>query len=397
MHMEMSQSHHMAYLYNYIRKPYKTQERVHQILNEQYTNKPDGLSGNEDCGQMSAWYVLSAMGFYAVTPGLDYYAIGTPIFDEVTINLENGKQFKILANKVSGENKYIQSATLNGRELGLAVLGHQQILDGGELVFEMGAAPNKEWGVEMPVTFIDKKDEIVPVPFFTTASLTFKDKMEVGLSSVIKDAEIFYKTDAEFIKYELPFEINETLEIEAYTIINDKKSFTVKANYKKIIGDRSIEILSEYDNQYNAGGDKALIDNLKGSVNFRTGFWQGYYGKDVEVIIDLGKWQPIKKISIGALQDIKSWIWFPNEIELGVASSWNPKRPRIGFKELGSIKNEFPDNQYGAYTKEFVRTMNSPVNCRYLKIKVKNYGVCPSWHLGKGGDTWLFLDEITVE
>ena len=84
-------SHHMSYLYNYVGKPYKTLKIVRQIMDEQYTSFPDGLSGNEDCGQMSAWYVLSAMGFYSVTPGLDYYTIGTPLFEKATLNLENGK------------------------------------------------------------------------------------------------------------------------------------------------------------------------------------------------------------------------------------------------------------------------------------------------------------------
>ena len=88
-------SHHMAYLYNYIGAPHKTQKIVRQIMDEQYTSLPNGLSGNEDCGQMSAWYVLSAMGFYSVTPGLDYYAIGTPIIEKATLSLENGNKFTI--------------------------------------------------------------------------------------------------------------------------------------------------------------------------------------------------------------------------------------------------------------------------------------------------------------
>ncbi len=107
-------SHHMAYLYNYVGQPWKTQKRVRQIMDELYTEKPDGLCGNEDCGQMSAWYVLSAMGFYPVTPGDPIYAIGSPLFEEITINLENGNNFTIKANNNSPENIYIQSATLNG-------------------------------------------------------------------------------------------------------------------------------------------------------------------------------------------------------------------------------------------------------------------------------------------
>ena len=105
-------SHHMAYLYNYIGKPWKTQERIHQILNEQYSNQPDGLSGNEDCGQMSAWYVLSSMGFYSVTPGLNYYSIGKPHFSKATINLENGNKFKIIANHLSDEQSVIYKVQL---------------------------------------------------------------------------------------------------------------------------------------------------------------------------------------------------------------------------------------------------------------------------------------------
>ncbi len=386
-------SHHMAYLYNYIGKPYKTQERVHQILNEQYTTQPDGLSGNEDCGQMSAWYVLSAMGIYAVTPGLDYYTIGTPQFDEVSINLENGKQFKVVANNISDENKYIQSATLNGDDFDQSYLKHEDIVNGDELIFEMTNVPNKKWGAEnKPVSAIEKGYEITPVPYFTTSSQTFEETIDVELKNVVEGAEIFYKIEGEFLKYEKPFTINETSTIEAYGLLNGKKSFIVSASYKKIIGGRSIELLSEYDNQYNAGGDKALIDYMKGSTNFRTGFWQGYYGKDVEVIVDLGKQTKFSKISVGALQDIKSWIFYPTEVEFWVAGSKNGH-----YKECGTVVNDFPDNEYGAFTKEFVRQFNYPIQSRFIKIKVKNYGVCPDWHLGKGGDTWLFLDEITVE
>lgn len=384
-------SHHMAYLYNYVGKSYKTQERVHQILTEQYTTQPDGLSGNEDCGQMSSWYVLSAMGFYAVTPGLDYYTIGTPLFDEVTINLENGKQFKIVANNVSDDNKYIQSATINGKGLNKAVLYHSQIMEGGELVFEMGAEPNKNWGTSITIPYIEEEFQITPVPYFTTSSQTFEENMEIGLKSVIEEAEIFYKINGEFIKYEKPIRITETSNIEAYAILNGKKSFIVNASYKKIIGGRSIEILTEYDNQYNAGGDKALIDNLKGSANFRTGFWQGYYGKDVEVIVDLGKVTTIDKISVGALQDIKSWIFYPPEIELLGSDNGT------GFSPITVMKNDFSDNEYGAFNKEFEFIPTTKVQYRYIKVLVKNYGVCPDWHLGKGGDTWLFLDEITIE
>ena len=138
-------SHHMAYLYNYVGKPHKTQEIVRQILEEQYTNLPNGLSGNEDCGQMSAWYVLSAMGFYSVTPGLAYYTIGSPLFKKVTLNLENGNIFIIIAKNISDKNTYIQSATLNGEKFEHSFIKHADIIKGGSLVFKMGNKPSN-WG-----------------------------------------------------------------------------------------------------------------------------------------------------------------------------------------------------------------------------------------------------------
>ena len=109
----------MAYLFNYAGMPWKTQELIHQICTEFYTNDPDGLIGNEDCGQMSAWYVLSAMGFYPVCPGNGEYVLGTPLFDEVTINMENGKKFvikKVAMKKFKTENSfYVQATNLNGQ------------------------------------------------------------------------------------------------------------------------------------------------------------------------------------------------------------------------------------------------------------------------------------------
>ena len=136
-------SHHVGYLYNYIGKPWKTQDRIRQILETQYKNKPNGHCGNEDCGQMSSWYILSSLGFYPVNPAQSAYAFGSPLFNKVTINLENGKQFKIETINNSKANKYIQSVTLNNVELAENYITHSEILNGGTLIFKMGSLPNK--------------------------------------------------------------------------------------------------------------------------------------------------------------------------------------------------------------------------------------------------------------
>lgn len=141
-------SHHIAYLFNKARKPWLTQYWVKKILDTQYNTTPNGLSGNEDCGQMSAWYVFSAMGLYPFNPASTTYEIGTPLFNKSTLNLENGKQFIIKAENVSDTNFYIQSATLNNKAFNKTYITHEQILDGGTLNFIMGSKPNKNWGVQ---------------------------------------------------------------------------------------------------------------------------------------------------------------------------------------------------------------------------------------------------------
>jgi len=140
-------SHHIAYLYNYAGAPWKTQERVRQIMDGLYGPGPQGLCGNEDCGQISAWYVFSAMGFYPVCPGQGVYVIGSPIFEKVTIHLNRpykADKFVIKANNVSGEDKYIQSALFNGKALKKSWIRHSDITEGGTLTFEMGPKPNTE-------------------------------------------------------------------------------------------------------------------------------------------------------------------------------------------------------------------------------------------------------------
>jgi predicted alpha-1,2-mannosidase len=141
--------HHVAYLFSYAGEPWKTQRRVAQIMAEKYIARPDGLCGNDDMGQMSAWYIFSAMGFYPVAPGQNVFVIGSPVFEEVTLNLGEyfgGHKFTVKARGVSPENFYIQSATLNGKPYTRSWITHEDIVKGGTLVFEMGPNPNKNWG-----------------------------------------------------------------------------------------------------------------------------------------------------------------------------------------------------------------------------------------------------------
>lgn len=137
---------HMTYLYNYAGQPWKTQQRVREVMQKLYTSAPDGYCGDEDNGQTSAWYVFSALGFYPVCPGTTQYVIGSPLFDKATVTLQNGNQFEIRAGNNGPGRVYIQSATLNGQPFSRTWIGHEEILKGGKLEFEMGDKANREWG-----------------------------------------------------------------------------------------------------------------------------------------------------------------------------------------------------------------------------------------------------------
>jgi predicted alpha-1,2-mannosidase len=135
-------SHHVPYLYVWTSEPWKTQSRVRKIMDQMYKNKPDGLCGNDDAGQMSAWYIFSAMGFYPVCPGSDQYALGSPNAEEIRLNLENGNTFVIKTKNFSNEHVYVNAVRLNGKPHNSFFISHNDIMNGGELVFEMSKHAN---------------------------------------------------------------------------------------------------------------------------------------------------------------------------------------------------------------------------------------------------------------
>ncbi len=139
-------SHHIAYLYTYAGQPAKTQARVHSLLETMYRDDPNGLEGNEDCGQMSAWYVMSALGLYAVDPASANYVLTSPLFDHATIQVANGRTLTIEARRPSPDAIYIQSVTVNGKAQDKLWISHAEVAHGGSIVFTLGTAPNEQLG-----------------------------------------------------------------------------------------------------------------------------------------------------------------------------------------------------------------------------------------------------------
>lgn len=390
-------SHHMAYLYNFVNQPWKTQERARQIMDEQYTSKPDGLSGNEDCGQMSAWYIMSAMGFYPVTPGLPEYVIGTPLFPEMELKLENGNTFRVIAQNVSKRKKYIQSATLNGQPYTKSYLLHEDIMNGGELLFEMGSKPNREWGssdADIPVTHI-AEGQILPVPFILSEERRIRDSMVVTIGTIIPNCEVYYTTDGtipdrQSAPYTEPLVLKGTTTLKAVAYQQGVGySFPVTAQFVKIDITRTIDIKSRVSPSYHGGGPEALIDGMRGAENWRLGGWQGYQGTDFEAVVDLGKAQPIRKLAAGFVQDIRSWIWMPKDVTFYVSDDAEI------FTKVATVKNPLPHDDYTIKQVDLKADVNA--EGRYVKVVATNYGTIPHWHLGAGGNAFIFIDEIMID
>ncbi len=186
-------SHHVAWLYHFAGQPEKGQLRVREILDTLYSNAPDGLSGNEDCGQMSSWYVLSAIGLYPVNPGSPDYVIGAPLFPKVTIKLENDRSFVIRSDGDDG-SAVVRSARLNDRPISRSFLRHEEIAAGGVLELELGDSSDSEWGhnaADRPRSRV-AGDKVVPAPYAVADTDTFRDQLTVDLETAAPQAQIRY-------------------------------------------------------------------------------------------------------------------------------------------------------------------------------------------------------------
>ncbi|MGN6510016.1 MAG: GH92 family glycosyl hydrolase [Chitinophaga sp.] len=388
-------SHHIAYLFNYVGQPWKTQQLVHQVMSTMYHNAPDGLSGNEDCGQMSAWYVMSAMGIYPVRPGDGTYAIGTPTSDEVKIHLENGKIFTIIAKNLSSKNFYVKNAKVSGKNLPTSSITHEMIVNGGTLEFEMTGAPSKAWttAAGSPVSVITD-DLIVAVPYVVAPSDRFKHSTQVSLKAVEPGTAIYYtldgsEPDTRSTRYTAPFNISKTCTLKVVGFKNGEYSHVVSTPFFLIPTDKTIQVLSKIHPQFEAGGPDALIDGIRGQEDFRLGAWQSHYPGNLEAIVDLKAPRALHKLGLSVLQDLGVWIWYPTQVEFFISGGGK------NFTSAGVVKNTFSDREYGAFT----QVLNLPVNlnARYVKVVAVNHGIIPDWHPGKGEPCHIFADEIIIE
>jgi len=375
-------SHHMAYLY----RSGPGYQKVRQILNEMYHDAPDGLSGNEDCGQMSAWYVMSAMGIYPVAPGCDRYWTGITLFDEVDVTLPNGKHFKVYARSMTDTH----SAEVEAQPW--PSLSHKAIMDG--MNFSISDGPRAD--PKRIASTLGTKLDVIPAPVIRASSSIFSDSVEVFVSSLPGPWRSVVGTEFDTRDHEndpsghQPWVLYRTGTVRAYNVDSTgHKGPEVTAQFTKTNGSRTITLESTYANQYAAGGDNALIDGLRGGTDFRTGEWQGFEGQDVLATIDLGRPMKVMRVGLSVLQEQRSWIWFPPEVEFAFSANG---RQWSTVRVANTVSRETPD----AMTAEL---MTEPIakRARYVKVIAKNAGPCPEWHPGKGGTTWIFADEVLIE
>ncbi|MES2774909.1 MAG: GH92 family glycosyl hydrolase [Bacteroidota bacterium] len=398
-------SHHMAYLYNYVGQPWRTQSIIRKINNDFYLNQPDGLIGNEDCGQMSAWFVLSAMGFYPVCPGDGNYALGTPLFDEVIIHQPNGKDFTIKANNRNTDlDFYVRGVAINKVKTYRSYINHWDITNGGEMVFDLGNKPGDNWGTtanDIPKTAIIE-EMIVPTPKFLNVNEKFRNQQTISFDWSVINNKIMYRvlpvtgTKKAFIEYRNPFTINNSCTIEAMAISSYdrnpdyslKQSPLISQRFYKTPTDKSATILSKLNPMYSAGGPDALIDGIRGQVEFQKGNWQSYYGNDMEVVIDLKTAKQVSYVASNHLQDVRSWIWMPKQVEFFVSADGKT------FRSIGIVKNDVNEKDETSQLKEF--GLKTKLKTRFVKVVATNYGTIPAWHVGVGGAAHIFVDEVEV-
>jgi predicted alpha-1,2-mannosidase len=431
-------SHQIAYLYNYIGKPEKTKKIVDKIMNEFYTNKPDGLIGNEDCGQMSAWYVLNRLNMYPIVPGykgFDFLGIDTNtanitidgvkptvkkcIIKPMTNNYENVLAYENIINYSNYVNDSFKKTDYNFEEEFVAnpfIYKSNRIfkdnmeiniLDGNESEGIKYSIDNgKTWQHYKTKLKINESTNILyyhQSKLFRTFTSCGGGNAQPPVTPIHgpmlfgKETEVFeYVTGSHFIRQQFnePFtkKNNKKEEDKLEKIFYSKKSPIQTATFTKLPNDRKIILKNEYSKSYHAGGAEGLMDGIYGKLNWRAGDWQGYQGQDVEVIMKLNEVKEIYQVNATFLQDQNSWIFFPKEITFSFSIdgiNWIddmqtldvPKDVETSIKKVSLAEHE----------------VNKSFKAKYIKLIAKNFGPMPEWHEGRGNPTYIFIDEFLVK
>lgn len=371
-------SHQLAYMSNYAGREDQTVKHTNFIMKNFYKNEPDGLIGNEDCGQMSAWYVLTAMGIYPVCPGKNIYDITEPLFNNILLN----HTISLKKNK-TGSRGPTDFFTLNNK----STITHAELLSSTPKVFNIHHKTGTHCGVP------PSPDFQIANPFIKNSSRTFKDMMQIDIQSSNSSEIYFMLNNGQENKYTAPFYINDNVSLSFYSVLasdRSKRSPLQYASFSKLPTDRHVILKSVYNKAYGADGKESMIDGIYGKTNWRAGDWQGYQGQDVEVIIAFDQANEIKSMAANFLEDQNAWIFYPKEVEFYVSDD------SINWTLIERIPTNKSDHAEGVSIDKFQTTKPIP-RSKFAKMVAMNFGVMPQWHEGRGADTFIFIDEIEIK
>jgi predicted alpha-1,2-mannosidase len=388
-------SHNYIYLLNNENR----NKYLKYVYDHFYSNNPDGLIGNEDCGQMSAWYVMSALGFYQTCPGEPIFKIGYPLFKKSILNINNDLPNEISAkiNRVIEKNKArIPRMVIKGQDMEFDVnneLWRDSLLN--NVFVETVVNLRKYWDLYFGKTSsLNRRSPII----ISTQKNSYKDSLSISINNFNLSSELekeYAKTyyqinNSGLIKYEKPFVINSSSKIKAFTVFENSNfnydtSNLSTAHFYKRPHNYSIQLNCKYNKQYTADGDDGIIDGQYGEIDWKKGGWQGYQSQDFEAVIDIKEVKPFAEISANFLQDTRSWILFPTKVEFYISTD------SINYTLAQTIENTISPQDYTVQTQKLkVKTQKGKDTARYIKVKAFNYANCLSGTLAKAM-THLFL------
>lgn len=395
-------SHHIAYLYNATDSVHKTQERVWEIMQKFYQNTPDGLSGNEDCGQMSAWFVMASWGMYPLVPGIEKYALSTPFWDRIELQTPSGKQLTLLA---LGEGPYIKNWSKNpsrdrakGERLSVddnrTWILHSELNKGGLWHVERSPYPSDFGRLELFSTSLNNATP--PAPEIVVPR-TFSNKTQAQVFGLTAGSIRVATAHHEPVKYKnnkATVKIKESTTIEANIIHSGIGNHFARAEVHKQDDNLSAEWIKGTPNaQYTAGGPMAMVNGINGDVDWRRGHWVGIQGMDAELRIRANRAVKAQKMSVGLIKDIGAWIALPKSVAVWTRSG---SEEWLFWGEVDLSAEALRDSAPQRRDITFAPKEADIVEIKEIKIVFKNAGLLEKWHPGAGGESFFFTDEVRV-
>jgi len=386
-------SHHIAYLYHSLGRPEKTLKYVRQIQNDFYSDRPDGLVGNEDCGQMSAWYVLSMLGFYPVTPGSTEWVWSVPSLESYRLRLPNGRSLDVTTDTSCIRGTQWPERRINGRRFTQALaLEHSTLMEGGSWTYSpMKEAPSS---YELPKR-LESTEFRGTLPLIESDSRIFGDSLRVtvrvqGPGQQIRVATGGLDPIQDGQPYTGPLVLRRSDTVSAVGIdAEGRPGFVSTAVYRRVDPRLKVQVTHAPNPQYAAGGVLALVDGVEGEKDWRKGAWHGVQGWPFEVVLQWPDPSWVRSIQAGFLQDVRSWIVFPSKVTYWGRSDENQDwqflgnvDPSVGVADLSVLRNDLGIE------------LKKPFRLSQLKIVAEQFGPLPAWHPGAGGESFIFVDEI---